>query len=793
MAAKKYNAMANTEFAELPWVTLDHSRLDILQTYHDSIPIAARCKNYVLQHMTGSPIEVEKDGETVEFTPDYDDFFQTEFTKFLHDAYDTYMTLGIIPITMVQEESGHFAPRVLKYGTYVIESAYVVESEKTYYRVKRAPMHVLRRRQDNGSVQSSMEQLSNLFVGQALGGLAQNANSGAASGIGRAFVENAQPNYDDWIPDLTVRVISGLGHDPALNGRIRSPLSSIYDQAILTNTLIWYKVRAERMMADPMLIMQHHKDDRKKDLSQYSDSMNGTFYHNNSFAAKEKAKVDMTQAQLEAAGMFWEEVNANRNETLLLQDKADKARLLGEVVKTRDYVIVPEGLEYVKNDNNVTQAGRDAFTQRKALDDDTSGLYGVPLNIFRNEGALRGNIQAQTALFHMMLMSHADMFSGIMTGLFDDIYRRADETTRGAMFGRKGVINDVDFVSYGVRKAKAEGQYIIDDETSSIAPAPPIESVMANSKSDTPADEEREEHVSDVVIDREKVADEAIKRVLEENKRLKDLLKSQSSQKGKNQKKARKGEKKTRERLTITGKTNRHKRFQYSVKIPVSHVTAEKTLKHLFDIGAITPKKYRDLSLIRHGFKPTSNDDDLNEAERRAMETLRDPGGSDANLDAAGDNSMPRAPVPSETIPVPLLLELLRENGHGDKVRKKRRQMGGKGAPKGEEMEKDPYTSSSSSSSSSSESESSSSSDSDTDKDNSDTENGEKKKTKKKKKTRRKRKRAADKKSTEDSQNKRARKSGSDGGKEDIKDGGASSGGDKGENKKEKGDKKSGK
>jgi len=673
MQMKRYNDMPSDKYNALPWTDIDHARLSILRNFHDTNPIAMRCRNYVMQHLTSAPLEVEMDGKAVTFEPAFSDFFQDHYTRFLYDAYDAFMTLGFVPMTLVQQDNGHYVPRVLKYGTYWIQVAYATETEEMYYRIFRKPAHVITKRTCSSVGVKGLEELFSVFGNQASGwGTGRDRHpDGASSGIGRAYTNDGDEDPSSWIYDATVHYITGLGFDPHTDGTIRSPLSSIFGELVLTNTLTRRMVRAEKMMSEPPLTLQYHKDEKEEDLSAFKGAMNGTFYSKDGFKRQKQQEVEMDRQQLKMAAEFWSNVEDNVNETLYLQDESHKHRVLKDVVNTDRLVYIPKGLEHFKLDSNVTQAGKHAMPQRKMLDDHTAGLYGVPLNIFRNEGALRGNIQAQTALFHMMLRSHADMLGGMLTAAFGNIYNNLTLDERGRMFPRKGLIDDTEFLSYGMNKAAASGVQIIKDESGQLAPAPPLAEFIVNAR-DADTKDKKEQHTmtSDGSDEPDTVESEqqAVEAVIANNELAKAKLKAQQKKQASEKKKKKK---KTTKYVPLSAR--KHSRYQYNVRIPVGHLLGNNDLNDLYSIGAITPQRFRELKLSRSGFKSTAPDDDLNEAERQIMEMMRDGNGSAVSMDPNGNVVSVGTGQPKEIIPVPVLLELARQGGNVEKAKKQRR------------------------------------------------------------------------------------------------------------------------
>jgi hypothetical protein len=236
------------------------------------------------------------------------------------------------------------------------------------------------------------------------------------------------------------------------------------------------------------------------------------------------------------------------------------------------------------------------------------------------------------------------------------------------MFGRKPVVDDSRFVSYGVRNAAQHGKDVIENESSKIAPAPPIESVMENGGAcqDGPALAIRQ------VTDAELELREQIKRLQDENariaKKLKVVKKKRVADKKRGAGVRATGDYEPSDVATVIGRSSGtcQKRrgtgaARFTVVISVTHLNDDKHLKYLHDIGSITLEELQETARNRAGLPPLKNT--VGSGLQPIMEDLMRNLDADAPQDDMMNGNKLDAGTGTKKIPMGLLLELVKNGG----------------------------------------------------------------------------------------------------------------------------------
>lgn len=688
-SAAAANEMPKKNMRPMTWVTLDPQRLHQIRTFHTENPLAGRCRAFVLDGLfSGDFTVMDSNGYTLNFTASYNKFFQRRYKEFSYDAYDAYMTLGFVPMLLVQHASGHWYPVVPKYGTYMIQVAYKLDNERMYYRIWRPK--ALKIYIDGGDRNS--QNAMSLFGGIRNGRTQTNFTSYSNTATGRSYENFMHTNGDcngiggDWIIDDSMSVITGLGYDPGIMGEIHSPLASIIKESELTMTLEYYLKMAEHQMTHPPLTMQYHLTEDPDDFSEYNKEMGGANYNPNTafqdsdehqtanLAAKELRKVHQFTKYLQADAVL--------QATGGLRDEASPADKLAVVGST---TVIPKGLQHVKNDSNITQVGDKYHAQKMLLDDQISGLYGIPLPLLRNVGALRGNIAGQNDIFRNTLIKHARMLGNICTTAFCDVYMRSSSDSFDTMFGCKAVVDDTEFVSYGVKRARESGMEVIEDASSKMATAPSLNTVIIKDghTSDAPDPGIIKPDTESIAIAKLIAENAALKKA---NKRLqrggkgaKNKAGTQSSAastskagSSASQSKAPAG---TAKEFEVDSTEASH--LDYNVMLSVSHLMNDKMLQYGHQIGAYGLTTLQNMMLNRLGFPSSMYKTEMTTAEQMVDAALRDPSAEAPREDSTlpeGQGLEAFGNASKKVVSSGLLLELAQAGGVVEKMKANRRE-----------------------------------------------------------------------------------------------------------------------
>ncbi len=681
LGGNMYDSMPSENMRPLKWVTIDPQRVHTLWSIHTGLPLAVRCRNYVLDHLFSSELELlNSEGEQLSFDANFANFFQRRYKEFSFNAYDMYMVLGIVPVVLIQDDNKHYYPCVPKYGTFILQCAYAVDRERMYFRVLRPKaLKVYKDPSDgggngeNGVGKRGVATMQDSII-MRNGGAYGTSQSPASYNIKGTGTTDGPVTYGEtgfsgagmagWVPDESVHIITGLGSDPGINGEIRSPLASIVDELFLMASLEKYMLIAEYRMTNPAVTVQYHKTEDPDDLSKYRGVAAGAWYDSENPFSPDRQIVEATDMQLRATKehLYYRALEDAHNYGISEQrlTSMDTARVhAGEGT-----VCVPKGLEYVKNDSNVTQAGNKYLPQKAMTDDHVSGLYGIPLPLLRNSGALRGNIAGQNEIFRNTLIKNAKLLGDMATAAYMAIYGKDGGRYCDAMFGRKAAVDDTQFVSHGLHEAQRRGVEIIPDESGSIAPPPPMSEVVVGESKKLLKDAGTDEKGAVAGDDAADVA-AAITQILAENADAAQRAAAGGRKRKRDERDAPASKEAVKKlRVTEIGTVG------FVVKINVSHLMNDKAIEHMFNIGSIKLYQYQNMMLNRNGFSTSQFKKAPTTAEEILADLLRDPAAEAPREDSyqpEGVGLRDPAQKKRRVVPTGILLELARHGGDVDK------------------------------------------------------------------------------------------------------------------------------
>ena len=662
------NAMPDERMRPLQWRKIDMARVMRLWNIHTRDALAKRCRDYVINHLMSSELEVlNGDGEVMAFDSGFANFFQHKYKEFCIAAYDMYMVLGVVPVVIMQHANGQFFPVVPKIGTFELETAYAIDTEKLYFRVRRQKALKVWRDEADPNVGMPARYAANRMR-ENVHVIHTGETPPAAQGV-NGLGTGVAPGDAGWIVDGSVSVITGLGADPSIEGELCSPLASIEQDIVRADNLLRFMMMGQYRMVNPPMTMQYHKTENPDTLDQYRPMVGGAGYDPDTiFSSPDAHNVVATDAQLRAVRMHLHfrsmEDQHNSGMDMEKSTPADAVR----VTTGEGTVVVPKGLEYVKNDSNVTQVGAHYPFVRSQADDNTTGVYGIPMPLLRNAGALRGNIAGQNDIFRNTLVKNADMLGGICTAVFMEIFAKDKGKYFEAMFGRKAAVDDTQFVRFGIEEARKSGLEVIEDASGMLAPPPAVEHVITGDETgeetlETDQSGESPEQVARAIAELVRKNEEANARALVKWEGKTDP--------GRRPEEGRRGW----EMDSVDGVDEY---AGYQVKINVTHMMNDKMIEHAFSIGAMSLHTYQNVILSRLGYSASQLKKPPTDAQKLIGDLMRNPGNEapredvyqpdGVGLQTASTNKRNR------TVPTGILLEVAAAGGDLDKWEAARKQ-----------------------------------------------------------------------------------------------------------------------
>lgn len=599
------------------WVCLDQRTVRICwqMLFKTSLPHA--CRNVKFTYLFKTPFRIfDQNARELHMKPEFFQYFERNYKQFAKDFLDAYMVYGIVCYVIVQDKNGHYYPRILAPNTYVIQMAYVTETEKRYYRVwrptKYSIKHTLRKTagQGVGNVFGGMSTTAPQFIGsRAFSGLGGSIGDAMVGGLGGGNAFNSTSK--NWYVDEDVVVIDGLGHDPFVDGSINSPLSTIIPDVIFTNSLSTGMLQAEEQLVNPMLIMQYHKNVDADTALDPSLAHNMPVFKSDEMGLQAQRATEMMQEQLEALNRQFSVLRKIEKQmgSAEYQEDRDPRK---EVQVTPRVISLPKGLEYVRPDGNERHAGHRYMPQRDHLDDATARIFGIPLTMLRNVGVLRGFQDAHKENFRNQIGEDATMLGNIMSMIFNEIYGHTSDFAEMGFMRRKEVVDDTHFTDL------PKGRMGKNDDTNinieSTRPLPPVEEKLdlfkernANPKpgpKSVMTEHDRQEKIKDIRrrnVEFRKAMSEG--KLSDANRRR--YVRNETGSKGP---------------VTIIINTSIH--------------AEAKTVKHAWDIGAVTDDDYRSIIRAKIGLGRVPYKPQPKFIDRVVDVTMRAPGSEPPRADA---------------------------------------------------------------------------------------------------------------------------------------------------------------
>jgi hypothetical protein len=553
------------------WACLNESIIRICWDILFKNSMAHGCRTIKSNYLFKPAFQIfTQNGKELHMTPEFGDYFERYYKQFGKDFLDALMVIGVVPYDLVQQENGHFYPRIPAPNTYIIQMTYATESEKRYYRVWRPKKYSVQysNQKNHGYGFASGMSVPHMVGGRAfsgLGGSFTDAMHGQLSG--NSFAAAA----DQWYWDRDMYVIDGLGFDPGVDGTINSPLSAIIPDMVFMNSLSDKMQQAEEQMINPLILMQYHKNVDAETAIDPKVAHNLPVFDSDEFALQTKKNTEMVQEQVVALQQQFAVLR--RIEKKMGSAEYDAGdRDPRELMEVSPRVIsLPRGLEFVRGDGLERHVGNKFLHQQDVTHDAIARQFGIPLTMLKNIGVLRGFQEAHRENFRNQLGEDATLLGNYMTFIFNEIYGQNTYLMDTGLLRRKEVVDDTNFTDLPRGHGKLQDVKIDVESTAPLAPVD-AESTkeMFKEKGAAPQPDEA------IVTDKDK------REAVRELKRKNVEFRKGAIEEGP-------------EGSTRMRNKSKSKFSSYVITIPVAIHAEAKVAKHAWDVGAIDLETYQTI------------------------------------------------------------------------------------------------------------------------------------------------------------------------------------------------------
>lgn len=549
------------------WVCMDTTAIAICWDILLKNSMSHSCRAIKQAYLFKAPLRYSvRDGKPLRLLQEAQDEIERHYIKFARDFLDCLLVQGVVPFTLVQLPSGHFVPRVPDPGTYVIQMAYVTETESRYYRVWRQTIHSTLHGGDRSGFGSIFSSAQN----REPGGRAFSGMGGSISeSLGYYPCMSFSSTSANWYYDKNVYVIDGLGRDPHITGSLNSAISSVIPDIIFTNTLCDNLMQAEFRLLNPYYLIQNHKNVDEGSRPGMVREMHMPVYTSDDMMRTAK-DTKMTDMQLAAFNQQLIHIsNAARGNTSSEANRSD------ERLEFDRFARIPRGFEYAHASTGEHHVGGSYAAQRAALDETVARLHGLSVAQLKPEGSQRGFLDAFRDNFRNNLCELAVMLGDHMSYIFNQIYSEDAASLAHALVYRKPVVDTSHFTDLPSDRNRLQSEKVAVSANINLAP-PDIgagmfeEKVSIRPPTTVPT---RQEHRNAI---------NALKRKNAEFKRA--VADSGPSD--------------------VDGKSTRMKRptrGMFIITIPVDIHADAKLVKHAFDMGAYSLEEYQQYLRFKMG------------------------------------------------------------------------------------------------------------------------------------------------------------------------------------------------
>jgi hypothetical protein len=493
-----------TEIEEykLKWHPVDPPTIHANYKLSVTASIVRECYTRVVSHLTKNDILLyDEKGNLLELNPEFKSILQEEYKTFVRDAYEAYITTGVVPMVMVRK-NGMFYPKVLEPRSYVLRVSYCVETEEKKYQVLR-PIHFVAFPDKLKGYEKDSNVLSKIssdggYMGTRLG----SGEMDLMPEIGmETDIANGRINSEGWVIDPTIKVFDIFGAAPGVFGEVKAPLTAVLTEYNLKLVAIHNHLLAEERRLNPYVFLEKDKETNAgvhftKDGKPTGDFSSGT----GSNAPKRPERSDpfsfsipvpeiatLSQREIEDFNALNRKIEQKRLDLLrkgaiaagggILQRHYERM-ILSSDGPEKDLTIkyAPSGyhLSNVNANQALSNAGKEMDAVIARFDQTVCASLHVPYSLVRPGAGDGGRKAAATsevdiAIFRDMVRDKARVLSDYLTKFFRDSFREVDG---GAQFANRLLSYKVSHIDHdrisrernkqdpGQTKGKSSGGYL---------------------------------------------------------------------------------------------------------------------------------------------------------------------------------------------------------------------------------------------------------------------------------------------------------------------------------------------
>jgi len=207
--------------------------------------VAAPVEEIVNRLLAGDGIVATRGGARLHASPGFHTYLTRDMEPYVQDAMRCYLALGLVPVQLVRDPTlglgaHELVPRVPRHGTYTIVTWSEAGAQRfAFHWGSNCQPYVGMGAGGGGGGGHPLNRGGGLLVCDGHGGFGGAEDDGGGG---------------DGTEDRSVHIISGLGHDPSLDGTLNSPLAAVAGKLHLLRELERLALTAENIAARPPLI-----------------------------------------------------------------------------------------------------------------------------------------------------------------------------------------------------------------------------------------------------------------------------------------------------------------------------------------------------------------------------------------------------------------------------------------------------------------------------------------------------------------------------------------------------------
>jgi hypothetical protein len=526
------------------WRTLDQSVIrQTWETHLRSDPMNVHCRSLIMKAI-GTDIEFVKNDVVMQPKDTFKTLVESEWKTFVTDVYDSIQTTGIVPVTFVPASGseGHYTPKVPRYGTYIIQVAYIIEMEKLIYRVlrpRRFFFDPLRQTTDRLGDPTSSDDLDNHHrrwtvedtriyaswaaqrVTAVLGSQSMwYRNSPISSCNGRdGCVFCTLEMNDEYVLDRSTFVLDGFGSDPSVDGSLTTKLASLLPDRQYTS------VHAQIMLSNqmqqvtkPLFLQEESPDTEKMDTmmrgfragSYRTSDITSPSYTGSSGSSSNSEKFQRDRSSLRALAQVLEQYHFDTAEQFHIDVAAGSGchrgggNVVSDAITTCGAApqrVAPIPSSYTMPNGQRVEAtlGQRYFDLRAILDEHISNAYGIPIALIRNTGLVRGNLETMEQFFQGTVRGWSDIMGRVLTFAYRAIYGPSEYEEGVAQMCERFGIDGVDkaIIRFDIDRWLDSSQKITTRHIDTLDPSELSTKLISDARTDDVYDDDDDEYDTD--------------------------------------------------------------------------------------------------------------------------------------------------------------------------------------------------------------------------------------------------------------------------------------------------------